>query len=99
VSRSVLNGEDTAQAVVARLRETFNLAAVSLLMRDSARDPWRALATDGTDPALDPDAAQTVVTIDSNRVLALRGRVLQASDRSVLEAFAGQAGLGPIPFS
>ena len=93
VSRSVLTGEDTAQAVVARLRETFSLEAVSLLARDDAHSPWRALATDGTDPALDPDAAQTVVTIDPNRVLALRGRVLHASDRSVLEAFAGQAGL------
>ena len=93
VSRSVLTGEDTAQAVVARLRETFNLAAVSLLVRDSARDTWRVLAADGPEPALDPEGAQTVVTIDPNRVLALRGRVLHASDRSVLEAFAGQAGL------
>jgi two-component system sensor histidine kinase KdpD len=93
VSRSVLSGEDTAQAVVARLRETFNLAAVSLLARDSERGAWQALATDGTDPALDPDAAQTVVTIDPHRVLALCGRVLPASDRRVLEAFAGQAGL------
>jgi len=93
VSRSVLTGEDTAQAVVARLRETFNLEAVSLLVRDSARSAWLALAADGPDPAQDPDAAQTVVTIDPNRVLALRGRVLHASDRSVLEAFASQAGL------
>jgi len=93
VSRSVLSGEDTADAVVARLRETFTLAAVSLLERDSDRGPWRALATSGTDPALDPDTAQTVVEIDTRRVLAMCGRVLPASDRRVLEAFASQAGI------
>jgi two-component system sensor histidine kinase KdpD len=93
LSRSVLSGEDTGHAVVARLRETFSLAAVSLLARDSERGPWVALATDGTDPALDPDGAQTVVTIDPHRVLALRGRVLPASDQSVLEAFAAQTGV------
>jgi two-component system sensor histidine kinase KdpD len=93
VSRSVLSGENTADAVVARLRETFNLAAVSLLERDSDRGPWRALATSGSDPALDPNTAQTVVEIDTNRVLAMCGRVLPASDRRVLEAFASQAGI------
>jgi len=93
VSRSVLSGEDTAIALVARLRETFNLAAVSLLERDSDRGPWHAVAMDGIDPALDPDAAQSVVAIDTHRVLALCGRVLPASDRRVLEAFASQAGV------
>jgi two-component system, OmpR family, sensor histidine kinase KdpD len=93
VSRSVLSGENTADAVVARLRETFTLAAVSLLERDSDRGPWRALATSGSDPALDPNTAQTVVEIDTNRVLAMCGRVLPASDRRVLEAFASQAGI------
>jgi two-component system sensor histidine kinase KdpD len=93
VSRSVLSGEDTADAVVARLRETFNLTAVSLLQRDSDHSPWRTVATSGSDPALDPDTAQTVVEIDTDRVLAMCGRVLPASDRRVLEAFASQAGI------
>jgi two-component system sensor histidine kinase KdpD len=93
VSRSVISGEDTTRALVARLRETFNLTGVSLLERDSDRGPWHPLAVAGTDPALDPDAAQTVVAIDALRVLALRGRVLPASDRRVLEAFAAQAGV------
>ena len=93
VSRSVLSGEDTTQAVVARLRETFTLTAVSLLERTGDRGPWRAIATDGQEPALDPEEAQTVVEIDPHRVLALRGRVLPASDRRVLEAFAAQTGV------
>ena len=93
VSRSVLSGEDTTAALVTRLRETFNLAGVALLERDTDRGPWRALATAGTDAELSPEAAQTTVAIDSHRVLALHGRVLPASDRRVLEAFAAQAGL------
>ena len=52
VSRSVLSGEDTAAALVARLRETFTLDAVSLLAQ--RRRGWDVLATDGADPALDP---------------------------------------------
>jgi two-component system sensor histidine kinase KdpD len=91
VSRSVLSDEDTAAAVVARLRETFTLDAVALLARQEGG--WEVLATDGVDPALDPDAAQVVLTVDDERVLALTGRVLPASDRRVLEAFASQVGI------
>ncbi|WP_421740505.1 DUF4118 domain-containing protein [Cellulomonas sp.] len=91
ISRSVLSGEDTAAALVARLRETFTLEAVSLLSRHGIG--WDVLATDGTDPALSPDAAQVVLVVDDERVLALTGRVLPASDRRVLEAFASQVGI------
>ncbi|NMM16471.1 MAG: sensor histidine kinase KdpD [Cellulomonas sp.] len=94
VSRSVLSGQDTAQAIVDRLGETFTLTSVSLLERSGGdRGPWTALATSGEHPAMDPEAAQTVVSIDEHRVLALCGRVLPASDRRVLEAFASQAGV------
>ncbi|GAA1625855.1 DUF4118 domain-containing protein [Georgenia ruanii] len=89
ISRSVLSGEDTARALVARLRETFNLAAVSLLAEDDGG--WRTVAEDGAEPARVPEEAETVVDIDPGRVLALRGRVLAAADRRVLEAFAAQA--------
>jgi two-component system sensor histidine kinase KdpD len=91
VSRSVLSGEDTAAALVARLRETFTLEAVSLLSR--TRSGWDVLAADGASPALDPQTAQTVLTVDDDRVLALTGRALPASDRRVLEAFASQVGI------
>ncbi|MEN0128072.1 MAG: sensor histidine kinase KdpD [Brevundimonas sp.] len=91
VSRSVLSGEGTAVALVARLRETFTLEAVSLLSRTGGR--WEVLAADGADPALDPDSAQTVLAVDDGRVLALTGRTLPASDRRVLEAFASQVGI------
>ncbi len=93
VSRSVLSGQDTAQAIVDRLGETFTLTSVSLLERTGDRGPWITVATSGEHPVLDPEDAQTVVPIDEQRVLALCGRVLPASDRRVLEAFASQAGV------
>ncbi|WP_028045937.1 DUF4118 domain-containing protein [Cellulomonas sp. URHE0023] len=91
VSRSVLSADDTAAAVVARLRETFTLEAVSLLTKHGSG--WDVLAKDGIRPALDPEDAQVVLTVDDERVLALTGRVLPASDRRVLEAFASQVGV------
>ncbi|MCR6688814.1 DUF4118 domain-containing protein [Cellulomonas sp.] len=91
VSRSVLAGQDTAGALVARLRETFTLEGVSLLGRAGAG--WRVLASDGIDPPTTPEEAQAVVTVDDDRVLGLTGRVLPASDRRVLEAFGSQVGI------
>ncbi|MGN8244490.1 ATP-binding protein [Cellulomonas soli] len=93
VSRSVLSGQEAAQAVVERLRETFGLQAVALLERLEGREGWTTLAADGTAPATSPDDAPTVLQVDDHRVLALSGRVLPAGDRRVLEAFASQTGV------
>lgn len=92
VSRAVLSGEDTADALVARLRETFTLESVTLLERgESGR--WRVVATDGVRAVEHPQDAQATVPVDDAHVLALDGRVLPASDRRVLDAFASQVGL------
>ncbi|MDM7853484.1 DUF4118 domain-containing protein [Cellulomonas sp. MW4] len=91
VSRSVLAGDDTADALVARLRETFTLEAVALLEERDGR--WSTLASAGTDPPEAPAGAGTVLTVDEHRVLALAGRALPASDRRVLDAFASQVGI------
>ncbi|MFC8192238.1 DUF4118 domain-containing protein [Cellulomonas sp. NPDC057328] len=91
VSRSVLSGQDTAAALVARLRETFTLASVALLERGD--DGWRPIAADGGAPPAAPDDADAVLTVDDHRVLALTGRTLAAGDRRVLEAFASQVGV------
>ncbi|WP_226925274.1 ATP-binding protein [Georgenia thermotolerans] len=81
-------GEDAAAALVSRLRETFGLAGVALLETRDGR--WLTLAAAGAAVG-DPEAADTVLGVDDDRVLALTGRVL-ARDRRVLEAFAAQAG-------
>lgn len=91
LSRSVLTGQDTADAVVARLRETFGQDAVSLLKRGTTG--WTVLASSGAPCAATPDEGDTRVAVDDNHVLALCGSVLRATDQRVLEAFAVQTGL------
>ncbi|KRF30577.1 sensor histidine kinase [Nocardioides sp. Soil805] len=93
LSQSVLTGDDTAQAVVARLRATFGLESVSLLARHDDLDGWELLAADGPAAPETPEAADAQVRVDDRRVLALRGRSLRASEMRVLDGFAVQAGL------
>jgi two-component system sensor histidine kinase KdpD len=52
---------------------------------------WRIVSTSGGTPATSPGTADTDVVIDDRLVLAARGRLLDASDRRVLEAFAAEA--------
>ncbi|HEY3547897.1 MAG TPA: DUF4118 domain-containing protein [Propionicimonas sp.] len=92
VSRSVLSGEDTAEAVVDRVRETFGQGAVALLERDDGTT-WATIAASGDEPPATPADADTVAGVDDRRVLALRGRPLPAGDRRALDAFASQAGV------
>lgn len=91
LSRSVLTGQDTAEAVVERLRETFGQSSASLLARTSAG--WTVVAASGPAAALTPEAGDTRVTVDDEHVIALRGPRLRATDQRVLEAFAVQTGL------
>lgn len=91
LSRSVLTGLDTAEAVVGRLRETFGQDAVSLLTRTGAG--WAVLASSGGPCASTPDEGDTTVQVDDDHLLVLCGEPLRATDRRVLEAFAVQTGL------
>ena len=93
LSQSVLTGDDTAQAVVSRLRATFGLESVSLLARRDDADGWDLVASDGPDAPASPESGDTRVRVDDARVLALRGRQLRASEVRVLDGFAVQAGL------
>lgn len=90
LSRSVLSGEDTAEALVGRLRETFGLAAVELVVRFESG--WAPVAVAG-DTAVAADTESSRVAIDDDRALVLYGGPLAAADRAVVEAFAIQAGL------
>ncbi|GAA2308959.1 sensor histidine kinase KdpD [Nonomuraea roseoviolacea subsp. roseoviolacea] len=94
----VLRGEAALPSLLARLRETFGLTSVTLLERigppspDDPAEPqaWRILATAGGAPVTCPAGADTDVTVRDGLVLAARGRLLAASDRRVLEAFAAE---------
>ncbi|TYB69249.1 sensor histidine kinase KdpD [Nonomuraea sp. PA05] len=95
----VLRGEAALPSLLARLRETFGLDSVTLLERlgepapDDQGEPeaWRIIATSGAAPCTSPASADNDVQIDDRLVLAARGRLLNASDRRVLEAFAAEA--------
>ncbi|GAA3232963.1 sensor histidine kinase [Nonomuraea helvata] len=84
----VLRGEAALPSLLARMRETFGLTSVTLLERS---DGWKIVATSGGVPCTSPGTADTDVVIDDGLVLAAHGRLLDASDRRVLEAFAAQA--------
>ncbi|MET8864835.1 DUF4118 domain-containing protein [Nonomuraea sp. NPDC004580] len=95
----VLRGEAALPSLLGRLRETFGLDSVTLLERageptpddQSAPGAWRIVATSGAAPCTTPAMADTDVAIGDDLVLAARGRLLDASDRRVLEAFAAEA--------
>ncbi|NBE97954.1 sensor histidine kinase KdpD [Nonomuraea sp. KC401] len=95
----VLRGEAALSSLLGRLRETFALDSVTLLERVGEPTPddrfearaWRIIATSGSTPCTTPAAADSDVTISDQLVLAARGRLLDASDRRVLEAFAAEA--------
>ncbi|MEU1616851.1 sensor histidine kinase KdpD [Streptomyces sp. NPDC005722] len=88
---SVLRGEHSLDALLERVRETFGMEAVSLLERVSEHDAWTCAAGVGNRQCLRPEDADVEVPVSDNLSLALVGRVLPASDRRVLSAFAAQA--------
>ncbi|MFA6574705.1 MAG: DUF4118 domain-containing protein, partial [Nocardioides sp.] len=91
LSRSVLTGQDTAEAIVARLQETFGQESVALLARGGVG--WEVVAASGPDHACTPEQGDNRVRVDDDHVICLRGPLLRASDQRVLEAFALQTSL------
>ncbi|MFE1560765.1 DUF4118 domain-containing protein [Streptomyces sp. NPDC058734] len=88
---SVLRGEDSLDALLERLRETFAMQSVVLLERTGEVEPWTTAASVGTGAVSRPEDADVDLPIGDNMALALTGRVLPAEDRRVLGAFAAQA--------
>ncbi|MEY2227854.1 MULTISPECIES: sensor histidine kinase KdpD [Streptomyces] len=88
---SVLRGEDSLEALLERLRETFAMQSVVLLERSSEVAPWSTASAVGLRPVARPEDADVDLPIGDNMALALTGRVLPAEDRRVLGAFAAQA--------
>jgi two-component system, OmpR family, sensor histidine kinase KdpD len=88
---SVLRGQNTVVAVLERLRETFAMSSATLLERVDEHSPWQQVAASGAAPCATPEEADVEVMVSPTLALAMRGRVLPADDRRVLEAFAAQA--------
>ncbi|WP_406174978.1 ATP-binding protein [Streptomyces sp. NBC_00996] len=89
---SVLRGETSLEALLERVRETFIMDTVALLERASEVDPWTVTAGVGDSRLLErPEDADVDMPVGDHMSLALSGRVLPASDRRVLAAFAAQA--------
>ena len=99
LSVAVLRGDGALGALLDQLRTTFATAAVSLLQRmapaaadtQAGQRHWLTIATSGDEPPEAPEAADTLVPVEPDAVLALRGRVLGTADRHVLSAFTAQA--------
>ncbi|WP_432190059.1 DUF4118 domain-containing protein, partial [Streptomyces sp. Tue6028] len=88
---NVLRGETTLEALLERVRETFSMESVALLERTGETDPWTCAGSVGPRPAAIPEDADVDVPVGDHMALSLSGRVLPASDRRVLAAFAAQA--------
>ena len=96
---SLLRGDNALSTLLDRVRETFAVDSVALLRRDSsapassglgARGSWTVLAQTGPDACQRPEDSDTEVALDTDLLLALRGRALPAEDQRVLAAFAAQ---------
>ncbi len=101
IAGSVLRGARPLDALLEQMRDAFGLASVTLLERgtaagrspDAFRDPaeWRPAAAVGEPACTSPVDGDVEVPIDDRLTLVLRGRVLPAADRRIVEAFAAQA--------
>lgn len=99
LSLAVLRGDGALGALLDQLRTAFHATAVSLLRRvpaaPGAPEPdeaaWQLIAASGGVPPENPGQADSVVPVEPDALLALRGRVLAAADRQVLSAFTAQA--------
>ena len=85
-ARTVLTDPHPLARLLEKVRENFGLASVVLL--EQADGEWRRVESAGVVAAGEPDVD---IPVTPEVRLVLRGRLLPASDRRVLEAAAGQA--------
>jgi two-component system sensor histidine kinase KdpD len=91
---SVLQGANPLAALLDQLRETFGLAAVSLLERPAGRlddTGWQVAAAVGQAPPSAPGEADVQVPISDTVTLAANGPAPRSEDLRVLTAFSAQA--------
>ncbi|AXK35360.1 sensor histidine kinase KdpD [Streptomyces armeniacus] len=92
---SVLRGEDSLDALLERVRETFAMDSVALLEREHEHAGWSCAGSVGGagsgEPPARPEDGEVDMPVGDRMMLVLRGRALPAEDRRVLAAFAAQA--------
>jgi two-component system sensor histidine kinase KdpD len=91
---SVLQGANPLAALLEQVRETFGLAAVSLLERPAGQlddAAWQVAASVGRDPPRAPADAALQVPVSDTVTLAATGPAPRPEDLRVLSAFAAQA--------
>ncbi|MEO6087759.1 MAG: DUF4118 domain-containing protein, partial [Umezawaea sp.] len=85
-ARTVLTDPHPLVRLLEKVRENFGLTSVVLL--EQVDGTWQQVESTGTVSQTEPDMT---IPVTPEVRLVLRGRVLPASDRRVLEAAAGQA--------
>ncbi len=90
LTRTALLATDPLTEALRHTRETFAVDSVTLLERTDVRSPWTVAAATGDPVCTQPADADAEVVVDDLTCLVLRGRLLVAGDRRVLEVFAAQ---------
>lgn len=94
-AEAMLQGAEALPTLLEHVRSSFGTTSVSLLER--RRDPtgsvpaWAVLHSTGPAAPTTPEEADVEVPAGPDLVLAMAGRTLTASDRTILGAFAAQA--------
>ncbi len=86
IASSVFSGADALDALVSRLRESFDLASVVLTSGDTT------IYSAMDDAVVTPADVQTTFPIGDHASLRVSGHELPASDRRILGAFLSQIG-------
>ncbi len=90
LTRTVMAAEDPLAEALEHTRSTFAVRSATWLERTGPTAPWSAVACAGDQPCAAPADGDAEVVVDGTVALALRGRLLAADDRRVLESFAAQ---------
>ncbi|WP_369056546.1 DUF4118 domain-containing protein [Kineococcus terrestris] len=97
LTRTALVADDPLGESLEHVRTTFAAGSASLLERPGGapaaaapEDGWDLVACAGGAPCRAPAEGDAEVVVDGTTALVLRGRLLGAQDRRVLEAFAVQ---------
>jgi two-component system sensor histidine kinase KdpD len=83
VAGSIIRGENAVEAMANRMREIFGMTSVTVNYRDEQLFESGAVTVAS-------EEKRTIVELGDDGSVVLTGRVLQASDRRILDAFVSQ---------